>query len=219
VPTTTVATTTTAAPTPLSVATTTTIPGELVLWPAEGSVLGVVGVAHDDVLNVRAGPSVGQDIVTTLDPTAADVVATGRSWWKPRSIWFEVTVAGTTGWVNSRFLGYFSFTDDATAEVVRELGGVTPRAETMLDLGRIVAEAFIFETEEATPRVTVVVAPTVDELGEVTYDLIGFLDDSIAGFRLRVLGAPDGDGFSLVRVERTFLCWSDRGLSPDGLCT
>ncbi len=217
--TTTVSATTTGVSTTIPRSTTTRLAGEPIDGPPEGAVLGVMGVAHDDVLNVRAGPGVAQDIIATLDPLADNVVAAGRAWLLPGSIWYEVTVEGTTGWANSRFLTAFAFTDDASSEVVSLLGARTPRAETMLDLGLMVAEAFVFETEDATPRITVTVAPAFGELGEVTYDVVGFADDSIAGFRLHIVGAPDGEGFSLVGVERTFMCHSYRGISPDGLCT
>jgi hypothetical protein len=53
--------------------------GELIdLFWREGDVLGVVGVAHDDVLSVWKGPGVSYDIVATLDPLADHVVTTGR---------------------------------------------------------------------------------------------------------------------------------------------
>src|SRR5687767_1075984 len=37
------------------------------IGPAEGDVLGVVGVAHDDVLNVRSGPGAAQKVIATLE--------------------------------------------------------------------------------------------------------------------------------------------------------
>jgi hypothetical protein len=76
--------------------------------PPEGAVLGVMGVADGDVLNVRDGPGVAYDIIATLDPVTDTVVATGRSQLLPASIWVEVTVGATTGWVNSQFLTSFS---------------------------------------------------------------------------------------------------------------
>ncbi|HUL99472.1 MAG TPA: hypothetical protein VLU24_08665, partial [Mycobacterium sp.] len=72
--------------------------------------------------------------------------------------------------------------------------------------------------ENPRSRATVTVAPTtVGDLGEVTYDVVGFPDDAIAGERLHILGTP-GDRFTLEKVEATSLC--RRGVSGDspGLC-
>ena len=82
----------------------------------------------------------------------------------------------------------------------------------MLELGRIVATAES-STENPKSRLTVTVAPkTVGDLGEVTYDVVGFPDDSIAGERLHILGTP-GDRFTLKKVEATSLC--RRGVSGE----
>jgi hypothetical protein len=185
-------------------------------WPRSGDVLAVVGVAHDDVLNVRAVPGVGGSIVATLSPTADDVVAGGNARTVGRSIWVDITSSGTAGWANLSFLAYLGSTDDATAEVVATLGAL-PSEETMLALGMRVAEALA--SSEPPSGIVMTVAPSVrGPLGEVTYDVIGLGDDSIFGLRLHVFGQPDdgGDGFSLESVERTFLC--GRGVTSDGLC-
>jgi hypothetical protein len=206
---TTTTTTTTAAPT------TTTLPGDPIdVPPWRGDIVGVVGVAHDDVLNVRAGPGTDQAIVATLDPLEDDVLVLGNARSLPNSIWTQVENDGVAGWVNIRFLAYLGDTDDITARLVNDLGA-TPTAETMLDLGLIVAEALA--AIEPPSRIVMSVAPTVGDLGEVTYDVIGLGDDSLHGVRLHVFGMPDegGEGFVLKTVERTQLC--ARGVS-DGFC-
>lgn len=196
--------------------TSTTLPGEAFdIGPRAGDVVAVVGVHFGDVLNVRAGPGTGYEIVATLDPLAADVVATGRHRLLPGSIWDEVTVAGVTGWVNSRFVGYLGLTDDLTAQVVSQLGAI-PEAETMVALGDIVAESF--RSEEGGFRYTVSVAPAVGDLGEIGYDVLGLADDAQLGYRLHIFGQPTagGEGFSLMSVEATAIC--GRGVTTDGLC-
>lgn len=60
------------------------------------------------------------------------------------------------------------------------------------------------------------VAPTMGDLGEVTYDVIGLGDDATLGYRLHVFGQAVSDGISLHSVERTALC--TRGVTTDGLC-
>ena len=208
--TTTTTTTSTTEPPP----TTTTLPGDpFDFFFQAGDVLGVVGVAFDDVLNVRDVPA--GSIVGTLDPLADDVVAVGNARLLPTSLWVEVTGGGATGWASSRFLAYLGLVTDDTSIVVNGLGGI-PAAETMLDLGLLVAE--FFASEEPPSDIVVSVAPTVADLGEVTYDVVGLGDDALAGLRLHVFGTPDegGEGFSLRSVEVTALC--GRGVTPDGLC-
>ena len=218
--TTTSASTTTGSTTSTTDATTTTsdedLPGEPIdFGPTAGDEIAVVGVAHDDVLNVRAAPGTDSEVLAELAPTATGLIATGRARSLPESIWFEVEVEGVTGWVSSAFVGYLGLTDDATAEVIEALGE-TPGAETMLDLGLIVAE--VMSSDEPPSRIVMSVAPVVGDLGEVTYDVVGLGDDALGGVRLHVFGDPaeGGEAFVLSNVERTFIC--SRGVTDDGFC-
>ena len=174
----------------------------------------MIGVAHDDVLDVRALPGTDQQIIGEFDPLADDVVALGNSRSLPESIWFEVDTDGVTGWAGSSFLAYLGRTTDQTASMV-ELLGETPEAATIADLGLIVAEALA--SDEPPARIVMSGSPSVGDLGEVTYDVVGLGDDSLRGFRLRVFGWPSesGEGFVLASVEQTLLC--GRGVSG-GLC-
>ena len=207
-------TTTSESTTSTTEGTTTSLPGQPIEgFVADGDVLGVMGVADDDVLNVRAGPGTDQEIVATAAPTAQNLVATGRTRSLPSSIWYEVTTGGETGWVSLPFVAFVGRIDDATAEF---LDGAPPIvADTMTDLGAEVAAGFA--SEDPPSRIRQSVAPTVGDLGEVTYDVVGLGDDAVAGFRLHVFGAPveGGDGFVLMSVERTTFC--TRGLVGD-LC-
>jgi len=192
------------------------LPGEAFdIGPAEGDVIAVVGVAHDDVLNVREFPGADFDIVTTLDSLADDLVATGRHRLLTRSIWTEVTANGITGWVNSSYIGYLGGVEDVTSLVVSQMGGI-PEAETMLELGTIVAESFW--QDEGGFRYEMAIPPTVGDLGEVTFDVVGLLDDAQLGWRLHIFGQPTdgGEGFSLKSVEATAFC--GRGVTEDGMC-
>lgn len=195
--------------------TTTSLPGDPIdIGPQPGDVLAVVGVAHDDVLNVRSAPGTDQTVIEELDPLASDVVALGNARALPASIWFEVETDDGTGWASSSFLAYLGGTTDATADIVELLGEV-PAAETMLDLGFVVAQTLA--SDEPLSRIVMSVAPTVGDLGEVTYDVVGIGDDAVRGFRLHVFATPDegGEGFVLKSVEQTVLC--GRGLSGE-LC-
>ncbi len=193
-----------------------TLPGEPFEGFAEaGDRLIVVGVAHDDSLNVRVGPGTGYPVAATLAPTATGVVATGDARLLDQSLWYGVTVAGEDGWANAAFLAFEGGVDDVTSEIVASLGEI-PTAETMLDLGLLVAEDR--SATDVESRVVVVVGPTVGDLGEVTYDVIGLADDSLYGVRLHVFGQPlpGGEGFGLGSVEQTLLC--GRGADPSGRC-
>jgi hypothetical protein len=205
-------TTTTIPPT----TTTTTLPGEPIdLFPEAGDILAVVGVSFDSELNVRAAPGTDQEVLMRLHPLTDDVVSTGEERQLPDSIWYEITVDEVTGWASSAYLAWIGDTSDATSEII-ELLGETPRAETMLDLGLIVAESQA--SDEPASRIRVAKSPTVRDLGEVTYDVVGLGDDALFGLRLTVFGTPDdsGDSFTLKTVESTSLC--GRGPSAEGLC-
>lgn len=184
------------------------------LWvptPAEGAILGVVGVSFDDTLNVRSGPGVSFGVETELDPTTDAIGGTGRGWQVPEGdVWWEIQRDGVVlGWANQRYLARLGSTTDLTSTVVDYLGGI-PEADSLEELAGMVAGA-------RGGGSIVVVAPTEGDLGEVTVDLVGFADDSIKGERLHVFAARDGDGWVLRSVEQTVFC--QRGLDTDlGVC-
>jgi len=183
--------------------------------PAEGPVVGVIGVQYDDTLNVRSGPGISFPVIATLDPTQTGIAGTGQGWQLPSgSVWWEIESDGIVGWSNQRFLSRLGGVEDVTSFVVDRLGEI-PVADTMLDLGLTVAQ--VFADPDVGSDVVVSVAPTVGDLGEVTYDVVGLGDDSVGGTRLHVFGQPSesGEGFSLMAVEATSMC--QRGVSQ-GLC-
>lgn len=207
--------TTTSSSTSTTEPTTTTLPGDPVeSFFEEGDTLGVLGVAHDDVLNIREAPGTDQDIVATADPLADDLVATGQARALSSTTWAEVTVGGETGWANLNFLAFIGGVDDATAEFLD--GAPLPETETMVELGELVAEGFA--SEDPPSEIVRSVAPSVGDLGEVTYDVVGIGDDSVRGYRLHIFGTPadSGEGFGLKSIERTTFC--SRGLDGE-LCT
>jgi hypothetical protein len=200
--------------------TTTAPPSDLPGEPFEGfakdgDVLAVMGVAHDDKLNIREAPGTDQALLTRVGPLEDRLTATGRARALSRSIWYEVsTDDGITGWANSSFLGFVGAVDDATADFLD--GGELPVTETMQQMGELVAEAFA--STDPQSNVVQSVAPTVGDLAEVTYDVIGIGDDSVAGYRLHVFATPKGpsdEGFTLKSIERTTFC--GRGLAGE-LC-
>lgn len=209
-------TTTTEAETPTTTAApSATLPGEEIEFgPAEGDVIAVIGVAHDDVLNLRAAPGPSFEIVGEIPPLEDELVARGETRDIGQAFWIAVDHDGTEGWVNFRYTAHLGVTDDETSAVVDRLGE-RPVAETMEELGTTVAESFA--SEEPASDIVLVAEPTVGDLGEVTYDVIGLGDDAVAGLRVHVFGDPVDEGFSLRSVEVTSLC--GRGVTDDGLCT
>jgi hypothetical protein len=142
-PTTTTPTTTTQAETTTTTVaettTTTGLPGEPIdFGPAAGDTIAVIGVAHDDVLNLRAAPGADQEIVAEIPNLADGLTALGNTRDIGDSFWIEVEYDGTTGWVHYSFIGYLGVTDDMTSTVIDQLGEA-PIAETMLDIGAAVA--------------------------------------------------------------------------------
>ena len=193
------------------------LPGEVIdIFPYEGAEMAVVGVEADDVLNVRAGPAVDFDIVTTLDPTSdGEAIATGTNrQLESGSIWAELEIGDVTGWANTAFLLQSGGVDDATAELYPTPAD-RPSAETLNDLAQIVAQDVA--SEEPPSEITIVDGPSVGDLGEVTVDVIGLGDDAIGGYRLHIFAEEEGsDSFVLRTVERTVLC--SRGVDDAGLC-
>lgn len=195
--------------------TTTTLPGEPVdLGPVRGAILWVVGVAHDDVLNLREAPGADQPILDGIPPTYDGVLALGETRSLP-AFWTRVEFGGTIGWVNLAYVAYGGATSDTTSSIVAEAGG-SLEAATMTELGQAVA-GFV-ASEEPPSDIVLVVPESVGDLGEITYDVIGIGDDSVLGFRLHVFGEPIASGFSLKSIESTVLCHPTRGVTDDGLC-
>ena len=228
------------------------LPGEPYEYgPAEGTLLTVVGVPHDEVLNVHDVPS-GQiiatldisnpyesqlkvreapsgEVIASFDSPTGGIVATGRTRRLPgaawrEAVWNEVSVAGLTGWARAAYLAPIGLSDDLTAHLIDVLGE-RPVADTLIELALIVGETMA--SDEPPSRVIVVTRPIVFEaLGEVTVDVLNIGDDSLLGFRLLVFATPgaedwmsdDPGPFTLRTVERTILCYSDRGVTAGGLC-
>jgi hypothetical protein len=173
----------------------------------------VIGVRHDDVLNLRAGPGATHPIRDRIPPTYTHLVALGNTWQAPSSIWIEVDHDGTVGWVNVSYLGYEGDVVDETANVIADLGE-TPTAGTMPALGALVAN--LYTSGEPESDVVQVTEATSGDLSEVTYDVVGLGDDSVRGARLHVFAERGSGGFTLKSVEMTIIC--GRGVDADARC-
>jgi len=104
-----------------------------------GEVVATLGLLNPYVglLEVREAPS--GEILASPDSWVDAIVATGRSRTLPTTTWHELRVAGLTGWSSAAYLAQPGATDDLTAHII-EILGERLEADTMLDLGLMVAE-------------------------------------------------------------------------------
>jgi hypothetical protein len=204
--------------------------GEQVEFPhgPDAGEVGVLGVEADDILNVRAAPGADQPIVERLEPLRRGLAYTGRARAVSGSIWPEITGDGVAGWVNGRYVGLLGGTDDVTAAVVGDGGGIA--APTMQGLAeRVVVRYGLAEGYRITwgprrdpalgaeeqRRVVVSRGPVIGDVAEITLDVLDLFDDAVAAERLSIFARPRANGgFGLMSVERTLFCW--RG--GDDLC-
>lgn len=211
---------TTAATTTTEISTTTTTspdrstPGEPVdFGPMEGDRLMVIGVSHEDSLNLRDLPGTDFEVVAQIPPDYRGLVALGNTRDIGPSFWLEVDYEGTVGWVHMGFVGLEGATDDVTAYVAGQLGG-RPSAASMEELGMTVLE--LFASKDPSSELVLVVPESIGDVAEATYDVIGLGDDSIRGIRVHLFAEPFEGGFLLRTVEVTTIC--GRGVTEGGLC-
>ena len=186
--------------------------------PAEGTRLGVIGVNHDDWLNLREVPN-GTIVATLLirignsasegpsllvqEPEAvghvatldiAGLIATGRTRDLATSTWHEIHAGPVVGWASSNFLAPLATQAerDATQRVADAAGEVLETA-TLTELAGLVAAQFA-STSDPQSRVRTVAPPSVFEgVAEVTIDVVGQPDDSVRGYRLAIAADAAGD--------------------------
>jgi len=182
-------------------------------------VLSVVGVRHDDVLNVRRAPGTNHAVIAELEPTAESIVATGRGRMLTESIWWEVTTdGGLYGWVSARFTARGGATTDWTSVVTGGSGSIAVES-TMEELGEVAAAALTPDDPDVATSIVMVVAPTIGDLGAVTFDVVGLDDVDEHALRVHVFGQPVDGGFSLVNAEVAVMCVSTGdppAPNPDG---
>jgi hypothetical protein len=193
------------------------LPGAPFTWLPAGRHAAVVGVRAGTTLPLRTAPGPTRAAVTALTPLTTGLVTTGRArrlgTGAGVSVWGEVTYRALRGWLPLGNVGLPADAVDETAETITRLGR-TPTATTMLDLGTAVAHAWT--STEPPSTITVSVAPTAGDLGEITLDVVGLGDDSVAAQRLHVFGTPGTGSFTLKSVEATPFC--SRGVTA-GRCT
>ena len=185
--------------------------------PAAGTQLGVIGVAHDDWLNVRDVPN-GEVVATLtlqLSPQSpaesallvrdaeaeaafarigvAGVTATGRSRDLATSTWHEIQAGPIIGWASSNYLAPLvpETALDITAQVTADIDGATTADTFTALVERIVATVV---SDEPASRVRTVAPPDAFEaVVDIAVDVVGQPDDSIRGYRLLISADAAGD--------------------------
>jgi len=196
VPTTTSSTTTT-----VPVETTFTLPGaETQSTFRSGDLVGVIG-AEDGVTHWLVDFPGQDSVAREVQPTDNGIEALGIAWQVDDVLWERLSFDGREGFFPRSMLAFIGEPEDVTdlyatlnSKSVEELGG------------QIAGEI------EAT-RIVLVAEPSPLE---VVYDVIGLGDDSVEGYRVRVIAREIDAGFTAELVERTPLC--KRGLSDSGQC-
>lgn len=101
----------------------------LMVFPALAAAQGlpalydVTGVANDDVLNVREGPSAADPIIGTLAPDAGNVEVTALN---DDGTWGRVNTRERTGWASMSFLARQSGQNEGTLPVPMRCFGTEP---------------------------------------------------------------------------------------------
>lgn len=198
-PTTTTTTTTEAptGPTPPE-----SMPGDVIEFgPTAGDQIAVVGVAHDDELNVRIAPGTEFEIIETLDPLADEVIALGENRLLASSFWVEIQTADGPGWVNEAFVGFLGVSRELDSDVV---------ATDAVAIGQGIAAGYV--STEPPSRVTLV----ANEGETVIYDVLDIGDDAVKGYRLTLVTEPVSGGTGVASFTEQTIC--SRGLAQDLRC-
>ncbi len=202
--------------------TTTEMPGvELELTVAEGTELQPFGLEVGELIEFRELPDVSFDVVETVEMGAAEpppIVATGVARTITGGVWWEVTVNGTTAWVERSNVAVFGEPTEILEEVLAVLD-VPPRD---LDaLGRLIGRT---RFGEARARVTLPSEPEglSQVAGTVVVDLIGLRDEGVRGERLviqadifRNNGGATVSTTNVNSIQRFPVCETD---AVDGVC-
>lgn len=167
-------------------------------------VFSVVGVAHDDKLNVRRTPSARAKVIGRLAPLARRVEVTGKT----RGSWRQVRIGDRVGWVHGRYLAPIGRPVGMT-ERAREVG----IAPTRVSLARKVVASQAPGTEGR------LFGPVlVSQRGNrMVVDLLGYQDDALVGERFRLVIRPGEAGFMIRSAAALPIC--ARGVDRNGLCS
>ena len=182
---------------------------EIDLGIRENAELTPVRVAHDDVLNLRAGPGIDAPVIFEIPPTRRVVHATGKArQLENNSIWFQLQIGDPPGWANARYLAFLGPSNRVTEEITEQLVEL-PADAALEDVARMIAELHASDD----PPSEVVFSEFRGDF--IVVDVIGLGDDSVLGYRFMIT-FNQGGGDLIELVVRVDLC--ARGLAIGDLC-
>ena len=190
-------------------------PDEWFYLPTAGSVVAVVGVEHWDILEIHEDPGVSSPLIDTLDPLDDTVVAMGFARQLPQSIWWCISWEGGSGaWASSIYLSrladpWQSYDSDRWVGL---------NAQTLEDFLSEVESEYERDPNSEGGPMRIVISELDYSNNIVSFDVIGFLDDSVAGARLTFTTATQSDGsFTVTEVQYRSMCRRGGGPGSD-LC-
>ena len=190
-------------------------PNDWPYLPISGSVVAVVGVEHWDILEIHEDPGVSSPLIDTLDPLDDTVIALGFARQLPQSIWWCISWEGGSGaWASSIYLSRLA--DPLQSYDSDRWVGLN--AENLEDfLSEIESEYERDPNSEGGPM-RIVISELDYSNNIVSFDVIGFLDDSVAGARLTFTTATQSDGsVTVTDVQYRAMCRRGGGPGSD-LC-
>jgi hypothetical protein len=177
----------------------------------EGESVAVFGFSLDDHATLWGLPTDDDDAPLSggsgnFDRQATDLVATGiAKSWDGAPPWEYLEFGEVDEYGNPQYGGYlpqdnvgFLGTTEVVTDEVADMSN--ERVDDLaVEIAQFFAEAEGLEVVQITQR----------EYGgrELTFDLVGGIDDATAGWRVHIVMEEDGTLFRVVQVERTLFCW------------
>ena len=190
-------------------------PNDWFYLPISGSVVAVVGVEHWDILEIHEDPGVSSPLIDTLDPLDDTVVALGFARQLPQSIWWCISWEGGSGaWASSIYLSRLA--DPWQSYDSGRWVGLN--AENLEDFLSEVESEYERDPNSEGGPMRIVISELDYSNNIVSFDVIGFLDDSVAGARLTFTATTQSDGsVTVTEVQYRAMCRRGGGPGSD-LC-
>lgn len=190
-------------------------PNDWSYLPIAGSVVAVVGVEHWDILEIHEDPGVSSPLIDTLDPLDDTVVALGFARQLPQSIWWCISWEGGSGaWASSIYLSRLA--DPWQSYDSGRWVGLN--AENLEDFLSEVESEYERDPNSEGGPMRIVISELDYSNNIVSFDVIGFLDDSVAGARLTFTATTQSDGsVTVTEVQYRAMCRRGGGPGSD-LC-
>ena len=119
--------------------------------PQAGSLLSVILVEGDDVLNIREDPGVEAPVIAELAPTATGIVATGNAVRVGSSTWIQLEVSGVVGWANQHFLAPGQGGPATSAAATNAVNAFLDALDGVGDLSNTVSERGLYIAHLSEP--------------------------------------------------------------------